>query len=165
MDVLVLGLGNILLGDEGVGVRVVETLACCYYLPPEVETLDGGTSGMDLLNAVAGRDHLIVADAVNLDAEPGSVVRIADDYIQAFFRTRVSPHQIGLSDLLAALVLLDEAPARVTIIGVVPEDLGLGTDLSPSATVACGEAAALVAAELRDLGLAVSPRRERVGVE
>ena len=55
--------------------------------------------------------------------------------------------------------------ARVTIIGVVPEDLGLGTDLSPCATVARGEAAALVAAELRDLGLAVSPRRERVGVE
>jgi hydrogenase maturation protease len=165
MDVLVLGLGNILLGDEGVGVRIVETLADCYDLPPEVETLDGGTSGMDLLNAVAGRDHLIVADAVNLDAEPGSVVRIADDDVQAFFRTRISPHQIGLSDLLAALVLLDEAPARVTIIGVVPEDLGLGTDLSPCATVARGEAAALVAAELRDLGLAVSPRRERVGVE
>jgi len=165
MDVLVLGLGNILMGDEGVGVRVVETLARRYDLPPEVEVVDGGTSGMDLLNAVADRDHLIVADAVNLDAEPGTVVRLADDQVQAFFRTRISPHQLGLSDLLAALMLVDEAPVRVTIVGVVPEDLSLGTELSPIAAVACDEAAALVAAELKSLGLGVSPRIERMGME
>lgn len=165
MDVLVLGLGNILMGDEGVGVRVVETLARRYDLPPEVEVVDGGTSGMDLLNAVADRDHLIVADAVNLDAEPGTVVRLADDQVQAFFRTRISPHQLGLSDLLAALILVDEAPARVTIVGVVPKDLSLGTELSPSTVVACDEAAALVAAELKSLGLGVSPRIERMGME
>ena len=71
MKILVLGLGNILLSDEGVGVRIVETLSASHELPEEVELLDGGTSGMDLLDTVADRDLLIVADAVNGDGPAG----------------------------------------------------------------------------------------------
>ena len=71
MSILVLGLGNILLSDEGVGVRIVETLDASHELPDAVEVLDGGTSGMDLLDMVAERDCLIVADAVNVDGPAG----------------------------------------------------------------------------------------------
>ena len=103
MSILVLGLGNILLSDEGVGVRIVEALEASHELPADVEVLDGGTSGMDLLDMVAERDCLIVADAVNADGPAGRLIRLEDDNIKMLFETRFSPHQLGLSDLLAAL--------------------------------------------------------------
>jgi len=130
MNVLILGLGNLLLSDEGVGVHAVTALSERFRMPDGVEILDGGTSGMDLLDSIAKRDHLIVCDAIRSDARPGSVQRIDGDSIAAFFATRISPHQLGLSEVLANLELLGERPGRVTIIGVVPEDLGLGIELS-----------------------------------
>ena len=130
MNVLILGLGNLLLSDEGVGVHAVNALGRRFEMPEGVETLDGGTSGMDLLDAIAGRDHLIVCDAIRSDERPGSVQRIDGESIAAFFATRISPHQLGLSEVLANLELLGERPGHVTIIGVVPADLSLGTELS-----------------------------------
>jgi hydrogenase maturation protease len=130
MNVLILGLGNLLLSDEGVGVHAVNALSRRFEMPEGVETLDGGTSGMDLLDAIAGRDHLIVCDAIRSDERPGSVQRIDGESIAAFFATRISPHQLGLSEVLANLELLGERPGHVTIIGVVPADLSLGTELS-----------------------------------
>jgi hydrogenase maturation protease len=130
MNVLILGLGNLLLSDEGVGVHAVNALGRRFQMPEGVESLDGGTSGMDLLDAIAGRDHLIVCDAIRSDERPGSVQRIDGDSIAAFFATRISPHQLGLSEVLANLELLGERPGHVTIIGVVPADLSLGIELS-----------------------------------
>ena len=130
MNVLILGLGNLLLSDEGVGVHAVNALSRRFEMPEGVEILDGGTSGMDLLDAIAGRDHLIVCDAIRSDERPGSVQRIDGESIAAFFATRISPHQLGLSEVLANLELLGERPGHVTIIGVVPADLSLGTELS-----------------------------------
>ncbi len=157
MRTLVLGLGNILLSDEGVGVHVVEALSARYWLPKEVEVVDGGTSGMDLMETVAACDCLIVADAMRADAPPGTVSRLADDEVRAFFQTRLSPHQLGLCDLLAALTLTDEAPSRVILVGIVPEDLSLGTELSETAAAACDRAVAIVADELAQLGHAPVP--------
>ena len=156
-SVLVLGLGNILLSDEGVGVRIVEALDASHELPDDVEALDGGTSGMELLDMVAGRDCLIVADAVNADGPPGRVVRLENDDIRALFETRFSPHQLGLSDMLAALRLIDKAPRRVLVIGVVPENLKTGLDLSPAAAIGRDAAVAMIVDELARLGMA--PRR------
>ncbi|BCG09402.1 MULTISPECIES: HyaD/HybD family hydrogenase maturation endopeptidase [Buttiauxella] len=131
MSILVLGIGNLLLGDEAIGVRIVEALEQRYLLPPHVEVLDGGTSGMDLMDVMANRDHLIVADAVLTGDEPGSVVVLRDDEIPAMFTRKVSPHQIGLADVLMALRLTDEFPARLTLVGVVPQTLEPGIALSP----------------------------------
>lgn len=131
-NVLILGLGNLLLRDEGVGVHTVNALAQRHRLPDGVGVVDGGTAGMDLLDVVAGCERLIVCDAVRSDAPPGSAFRIAGDDLGAFFAARISPHQIGLSDLLAHLELLGERPARITLVGIVPDDLGLGTELSPA---------------------------------
>ena len=94
--------------------------------PTTVDVLDGGTSGMDLLDMVADRDCLIVADAVNADAPAGRVIRLENDNIRMLFETRFSPHQLGLSDLLANLRLIDKAPRRVVVVGVVPQNLSLG---------------------------------------
>jgi hydrogenase maturation protease len=157
MDVLILGLGNLLLSDEGVGVHAVNALARRYRLPEGVEVLDGGTSGMDLLDTIAGRDHLIVCDAIRSDARPGSVERIDGDAIAAFFATRISPHQLGLSEVLANLELLGERPGRVTIIGAVPADLGLGTELSAAGREGMEKSIDCMLAELAGLGVTLPP--------
>lgn len=158
MRVLVLGLGNILLRDEGVGVRVVEALEAAWSMPEGVELLDGGTSGMELLDIVAGLDCLIVADAVNADGPAGRTIRLVDNEIRMLFETRFSPHQLGLSDMLASLRLMDAAPARIVVIGVVPFDLELGLELSPVAGEGRDAAVQLVVEELTSLGLPPQPR-------
>ncbi|HUI94171.1 MAG TPA: HyaD/HybD family hydrogenase maturation endopeptidase [Xanthobacteraceae bacterium] len=158
MSILVLGLGNILLSDEGVGVRVVEALAASHDLPDDVEVLDGGTSGMDLLDMVADRDCLIVADAVNADGPAGRLIRLENDDIRMLFETRFSPHQLGLSDLLANLRLIGRAPRRIVVVGVVPQELGLGLDLSPAAAVGRDAAVGMIVDELARLGAGPRPR-------
>ncbi len=95
MRILVLGIGNLLLGDEAVGVRIVEALEQRYRLPAHVEVLDGGTSGMELMEMMANRDHLIVADAVLTGATPGSVAVLYDEEIPALFTRKVSPINWG----------------------------------------------------------------------
>jgi hydrogenase maturation protease len=152
-NVLVLGAGNILLSDEGIGVRVVEALQQRYQVPEGVEILDGGTCGMDLLDVIAGRDYLILVDAVNTGSPPGTVVRLTDDEIPAVFRTKSSPHQLGLQDVLALLRLLDASPARVTVIGVQPASLDLGLELTPLIAARLDEMVDMVADELAAIGL------------
>jgi len=158
MQVLVLGLGNILLRDEGVGVRVIEALAERFTMPAEVEIVDGGTSGMDLLDTIAGCDHLLICDAVRADAPPASVIRLSDAQVPALFRNRYSPHQLGVADVLATLFLTDETPHSVTLIGVVPRDLALGLELSPEVAQAAERAVECLADELRGLGFVLESR-------
>ncbi|MEW5770827.1 MAG: HyaD/HybD family hydrogenase maturation endopeptidase [Pseudomonadota bacterium] len=128
--VVVLGVGNILLSDEGVGVRAVEELGRRYRLPEGVELLDGGTSAMELLDDLAGCDLLVIADCVRAGQPPGTLMRLADDDIPALFRTRLSPHQVGLPEVLGTLVLTGEAPAHTVLYGVEPETLATGIGLS-----------------------------------
>jgi hydrogenase maturation protease len=158
MKIVVLGLGNILLRDEGVGVRVVEALAERYAIPAEIEVVDGGTAGMDLLNTLAGCDHLLICDAVRTGAPPASVVRLVDAEVPALFLTRFSPHQLGLAEVLATLVLTGEAPGAVTLVGVVPLDLELGLELSSQVSAVVGQAVECLATELRGLGFTLEPR-------
>ena len=156
--VIVLGLGNILLRDEGVGVRVVEALVNRYVLPDEVAVVDGGTVGMDLLDTLAGCGHLMICDAVQTGAPPASVVKLAGAEIPAFFQTRFSPHQLGLAELLATLILMEEAPAAMTLIGIVPVELDLGAELSPQVAAVLDLAVELLAGELGGLGYKLAPR-------
>ena len=159
MRVVVLGLGNILLRDEGVGVRVVEALAQRYAIPAEVEVVDGGTAGMDLLNTLAGCDHLLICDAVRTGAPPAAVVKLATAEVPVLFLTRFSPHQLGLADVLATLVLTGEAPGTVNLVGVVPVDLELGIELSSEVAAVVGQAVECLATELRGLGFQLAPKR------
>lgn len=158
MNFLVVGLGNILLRDEGVGVRLAERLLERYEVPCEVEVMDGGTSGMELIHSIVDRDALIVCDAVNSDLPPGTVLRITGEELPAFFRTKLSPHQLGLSDVLATLSLLGQVPPRVILIGIVPEDLELGIELSPRIESALEKALELLVAEIESLGSRIRTR-------
>lgn len=158
MRILVLGIGNLLLGDEAVGVRIVEALEQRYRLPAHVEVLDGGTSGMELMEMMADRDHLIVADAVLTGAAPGSVAVLYDEEIPALFTRKVSPHQLGLSDVLMALRLTDEFPRRLTLVGVVPASLEPGIGLSAVVSQAIEPALAQVLLALQESGVVAEPK-------
>lgn len=162
MEVLVLGVGNLLLGDEGVGVHAVRALACDYRFPPEVELLDGGTAGMELLEPIRQARHLIVIDAVDAGAAPGTVLRLAGDEVPVFFgRSHLSPHQVGLSDVLAVARLAGWAPATVTVYGIEPESLDVGVDLTPRVAAALPGLLRAVAAEMGRLGFPPGRRETR----
>lgn len=153
MRTVVLGLGNILLGDEAVGVRVVEASEARLGPLGDVAFVDGGTSTMELLDQLAGAEALVIVDALRGDEPPGTVVRVDGSELPAFFgRTRLSPHQVGLPDLLAALGLLEAAPREVVLIGIVPESLAQGLGLTPAVAAALPRACAAVEAELARLG-------------
>jgi len=130
MRAVVLGIGNVLLGDEAVGVRAIEALAA-HALPPEVEVVDGGTCGMELLDQLADADLLIVVDAVLAGKPPGELVRLAGDEVPVFFRSKLSPHMIGLPDVLASLEFCGQTPREVVIIGVQPVSFDLSLDMTP----------------------------------
>nr|WP_282555922.1 MULTISPECIES: HyaD/HybD family hydrogenase maturation endopeptidase [Providencia] len=160
MRILVLGVGNILLSDEGIGVRIVEALEQRYHLPECVEVLDGGTAGMELIGPMADRDHLIIADVVLSSQKAGSILVLRDDEVPALFTRKISPHQLGLSDVLSALHLTDEFPQRLTLVGVVPESLEPHIGLTATGLAALEPALQKVIEVLRSEGLEIIAKEE-----
>lgn len=158
MRIVVLGIGNILLSDEGVGVRVVEALADGWRLPPEVEVIDGGTSAMEMLEQLENLDLLIVVDCVRGGRPPATHVLLRGDAVPVFFRTKLSPHQVGLSDVLANLEFIGRSPAETIIIGVEPESMALGMALTSAVAARVPELVALAVGEIRARGLTVAER-------
>lgn len=158
MRAVILGVGNILLSDEGMGVHAVNALEQRYELPPEAEAIDGGTSAMDCLDRIASADLLLIADCVRAGREPGALVRIGGDELNAFFLTKISPHQVGISDVLATLNLHGLAPARTVLIGAQPESLALGMELTPTLAAKLPEMVEMLVAELLAAGLELAPR-------
>jgi hydrogenase maturation protease len=127
----VLVLGNTLLQDEGLGVRAVEALLARADWGPDVELLDGGTLGLDLLPRLVGVTHLLVLDSILSPSAPEGVVRLEGDAIPAALATKASMHQVGLQDLLAVASLQGNLPARRVLLGLQPQCLDWGTELSP----------------------------------
>ncbi|MES9862867.1 MAG: HyaD/HybD family hydrogenase maturation endopeptidase [Candidatus Thiodiazotropha sp. LLP2] len=158
--VLVIGMGNVLMQDEGIGVRAVEELEQCYRVPEGVEVVDGGTTGMELFEPMRDARCLIIADAVNTGAPQGSLVRIANEEIPAFFQTKISNHQLGVSDLLALLSLKGETPEQVTIIGMVPHSLENQLGLTPEAERGLKDMVQMLVNELSSVGVELQPRAQ-----
>jgi len=155
MRIVVLGVGNILLSDEGIGVRAIEELGQRYQPPPEVELIDGGTSAMELLDDLANCDLLIIADCVRAGKSPGTLLRLQDEEIPALFRTKLSPHQVGLPDVLATLLITHEAPAHTILFGVEPETLATGMGLTPTVAAVLPGLVDAIAGEIAAAGLAM----------
>ncbi|MGA7228999.1 MAG: hydrogenase maturation protease [Acidimicrobiia bacterium] len=129
---LVLGLGNELFSDEGVGVAAARRIAAMDL--PDVEVVDGGTLGLSLLPTVEGRRALLVIDAL-LDPEraPGDVVVIASEELRREARLLYSAHQLGVNEVLAAADLVGTTPEKVAAVGMVPSTVETGYGLSPLA--------------------------------
>jgi hydrogenase maturation protease len=158
-DALVLGLGNILLGDEGVGVRVVERLREQYDFSKEVQVMDGGTLGLDLLPYVQDTSRLLVVDAVQAKEPPGTLVRLASGEIPIFLDAcKVSAHQEGLQDLLAVAALKGYLPRDVVFWGVQINSLRVGLELSPVVAEQVDFLAKNVVGELARWGFRSLPR-------
>ena len=127
---MVLGVGNLLLSDEGVGVHVVRKLME-MALPPRVEVVDGGVRGLGLMGTVAGADCLIVIDAVRGGGPPGSIYRFdVEDLTKSPQMYKMSVHEVGILDVLHVSRLVGQTP-NTTIIGIEPKSLEMGMDLSP----------------------------------
>jgi hydrogenase maturation protease len=150
---VILGIGNIILSDEGVGVRAAEALEAAYEVPPDVEVIDGGTAGMELLGPLTGVDLLVVLDAIKAGREPGALVTLVGSEVPVFFRSKLSPHQISICDVLAGLEFSGEAPKDLVLIGCEPESLELGLELTPAIAAQVPEMVRLAVQELARRGV------------
>jgi hydrogenase maturation protease len=156
---LVLGLGNVLCGDDGLGVAAVVRLAQRFEIGPGVRVADGGTLGLALLGLFDGMDEVLLVDAILADAAPGTLVALGGDEVGRAARSRLSVHQVGVADLLDALDLLGTRPRRLSLVGLVPDRLELGMERSAAVERALPALVERVAREIRERGHAVAPRR------
>lgn len=151
-SLLVLGLGNVLCGDDGLGVEAVTRLSREYRIPPAVQVLDGGTLGLSLLGYLAEASRVLLVDAVRTEAPPGSLVRLDGDDVAPAVRERLSVHQVGVSDLLDGLHLLGAYPEVMVLLGLVPQTLELGLERSVAVDRNLPSLVESVAAEIGALG-------------
>lgn len=129
-DVTILGVGNVILRDEGFGVRVAEYLDAHYEFPENVQIVDGGTLGIELTQYITGTNKLLVIDSINGGAEPGTLFRFHNDAVMDHFQEKVSAHEVGIQDVLALLTVTGHKIPEVIVIGAQPYDLEAGVELS-----------------------------------
>jgi hydrogenase maturation protease len=128
---VVLGVGNLLLTDDGVGIHAIRALEQMTDLPEGVELVDGGTAGLNLLCYLEGADRLIIIDAIQSSDQAGTIRRMAGDQVPAYMAMKISPHEITLPDFLAAAKLRDLYPKEVVVWGIKAESMDIGVELSP----------------------------------
>lgn len=154
IDILVLGLGNVLWADEGFGVRAIEALNAGYAFPDHVRLMDGGTQGIYLLPWVQSADKLLILDAVDYGMEPGTLRLIRDADVPRYMGVRkVSMHQAGFQEVLASARLTDQLPEHIALIGVQPELLDdYGGSLRPCVKARIPDAVGMALEVLREWG-------------
>jgi hydrogenase maturation protease len=131
--VCVIGLGNVLLGDDGFGPLAVEMFRCEYECGSNVEILDLGTPGLDLAPYLYGTDLAVIADAVQAEQKPGTLcIYSEDDLLGRRAQLRTTAHDPGVQECIAQLRVAGQAPSELIIIGVVPESCALGSGFSAS---------------------------------
>lgn len=136
--VVVLGLGNELFTDEGVGVVASRRIAQLNL--PDTEVVDGGTLGLSLLPTIERRDALLILDAIlDSDLAPGSVVVYDGEDLRREARLLYSAHQLGVNEVLAAADLAGVTPAQVAAVGMVPESVATGYGITDTAEMALNE--------------------------
>ncbi len=121
-NILVLGLGNILLRDEGIGVRVVERLMAEYDFPPNVTLLDGGVRGMILMDPIIASDSVVVIDAVVNDHPPGTLYRLDGDDLRLSLAFKNSVHDMDFLETLCCCELISGKRPSAVIVGIEPKD-------------------------------------------
>jgi hydrogenase maturation protease len=149
---LVLGLGNVLLTDDGVGSAAVAMLLDRYQPPPGARVLDGGTLGLTLLPYLEDAETAILVDAVKTDAPAGTAVRLNGEEVGPAVSTRLSPHQVGVADLLDGARWRDRYPQRVILLGIVPAAFDLAVGLTPPVAAALPSLVEHIVDEARSLG-------------
>lgn len=155
----ILGIGNLIVGDEGFGVHTVHYLEEHYQFPDNVVIKDGGTAGIYMSPFLEECDPVFVIDVVDIDAEPGSMHYYSNEDVKAGkLSTRMSPHQLGLLEVLEICKLRDAAPEKVEFYCVVPKTLETTIELSDVVAPRVKEIADIVLKRLADLGVQVTAR-------
>jgi hydrogenase maturation protease len=149
--VVVIGLGNPLMGDDGLGLAVLERLRD-YALPPAVELVDGGTWGMNLLPVIEDADELILIDAIDVGVAPGTPVHLEHARLPRYLATKISPHQVDLRDVLALAELRGTLPPDTVALGLQPASIELRNSLSDILRCGVDTLAATVVQELARRG-------------
>ena len=150
--IMVLGVGNLLFTDEGVGIHAIQTLLEQYEFSQNVSIEDGGVLGINLLGIISEADDLIVVDAIRNGGAPGTLYRLEGDDIPKRILGKNSLHQVDLLEALTLCQALDKVPETV-IVGVEPKDIEtLGLELTPPVQEKMGDLIAMVLRELDRLG-------------
>jgi hydrogenase maturation protease len=158
--VAVIGIGNVLAGDDAVGPHVVRVLEARYELPDGVQVIDAGTPGYDLTDFIAGTDAAVLVDAVKARGGAPGDLRLYDgpELLSKPPIQAMSPHEPGVREALLNAQFMGVLPPRVRLVGVVPGATDTGIALSPAVRSAIGAAVDAVVAELGALGVALRRR-------
>jgi hydrogenase maturation protease len=158
--IAILGIGNLLQKDEGVGVHIISKLEQEYSFKPEISLIDGGTMGTDLLPYLEEHDKIIIVDAVNFDQKPGFVGTIENEDILRRLNTKLSIHHLGLTDVLSTARLLDIEPSELYLIGVQPENIEMGTELTETIQSKIEKMIGIAFLKLSDWGVEVEEKQK-----
>lgn len=155
---IVLGLGNTLNRDEGLGVHALKALErklFSIYADREipVELLDGGTLGLNLLPLVEESSHLLILDATNAGKTPGTVIELKKDEIPIYRGIKMSDHQVTFQEVLGLALFRQKLPENLHLIGIQPSDISIGVDLSPTVSEKIPEVVERAIDRLHDWGL------------
>jgi len=146
--VTVLGVGNLIMGDDGAGLELMSALQ--ERCPdPRVEFVEGATDGMGLLPVIQDANRLLILDAVD-GPQPGAVTVITGDHISRLLSTKVSPHQLGLRDVFSAARITGREPSEIVVVGIVPDSVTARYGLSPVVAAALPEAVERALGVLRE---------------
>ena len=158
--VLICGAGNLLLSDEGFGVHFIRYLERNYVFTENVELLDAGALGILITHKIEGASLVYLIDCIQVEGEaPGTLRRYAkEDFILQRLPIKLSPHQIGLQEMLLLARLRGCAPDEIYLLGVIPESLEPGVELTPKLRSRIDDLAEELIAELRARGLVVEKR-------
>ncbi len=157
---LILGLGNVLCGDDGLGGAAAAELHRRYRLPPGVQVMDGGTLGLSLLHYASQPETLIMVDAIQADGPAGTLVRLCGDDVAPAIQSRLSVHQVGVADLLNGLRWTGTGPAQIILLGLVPETIELELGRSPAVAAALPQLVEAIVLEAAALGFELVPREK-----
>jgi len=157
LSILVLGIGNLVMSDDAVGVLVAQRLQKEYRFADNVEIMDGGTLGLDLLPKLENISNLIMIDAVETGKAAGTCVRLSGQELPIALQTKVSPHQMGLKDLLAVSELMGHSPKEMVLIGVQPGSIEMEVGLTPDVEAQLDTLVGNVLLELSNWGVVATP--------
>lgn len=159
MKTLIFGAGNLLLTDEGFGVHCLRYLQDHFVFPDSVELYDGGTLGIMVTHKFEEAEQVYILDTVDAEGAPGDIFRFdRDDIMLSRLPVKLSPHQIGIQEMLLISEMRDCCPDRLTLFGVIPASLDAGHELSPTLKRSVEQVAGQVVEELRASGVAVRER-------
>lgn len=154
---VVIGLGNPLMGDDGLGLAALQALQETWAFDPPVEMVDGGTWGMNLLPIIEGAHRLLLIDAIDVGARSGKLVELAREEIPRVLSAKLSPHQIDLREVLALAELRGTLPPETVALGLQPGRVEMSTSLSPALATQLPTLVARVTDRLREWGYRARP--------